>query len=210
MSAPPRRIALPVRLRPRRPVASGAHRERGSVLVELTMVVPLLVFLVLGMMEMGGAWRDKQTVTQASRQGARVVSHFGDDGDADRQGLIAALSVLTPAQRAELNFIVIYKANPDGSMPAGCMTGSVNGSCNRYTAAQLTDAKLATTATWTANPKLDNSFQPSTRNVSLTGAGPDHLGVYLSVNRDWVTGFFPGDGTTLTARTVMQLEPEVS
>ena len=206
MSTPRRTVRPPAA----RPVPAGDRRERGSVLVELTMVVPLLVFLVLGMMEMGGAWRDKQTVTQASRQGARVASHFGDDDDADRQGLIAALSVLTPDQRAELNFVVIYKANPDGSMPAGCMTASVNGSCNRYTAAQLTDAKLATTATWIANPKLDNPYRPNTRNVSLTGAGPDHLGVYLSVNRDWVTGFFPGNGTTLTARTVMQLEPEIS
>jgi Flp pilus assembly protein TadG len=200
-------------------VRNERRNERGGILVELTMVVPLLVFLVLGMIEMGSAWQDQQTITQASRQGARVASHLGDGERADQEGVRAVLSVFDAEQRARINYIVIYEVTTaDGVMPAACKTASVAGVCNRYAGTALSDTALNTNSNWpcstgTAGQKaaaLDRFYSPCTRSTSVTGSGPEHLGVYISVNRPWFTGFLPGTGINIKASTVMQLEPEIS
>jgi hypothetical protein len=190
------------------------------VLVEMTLVLPLLVFLVLGMIEMGAAWRDQQTITQSSRQGARVGSHIGNDNFADREALQAAISVLTPEQRANLKYITIFKADANGDplLPTcldrpslGLLGSSQNGKCNYYSAAVLTDANLANPAKWNCGAiALDKAYCPTTRGNSLSGTGPDFIGVHVSLDRPWFTGFLPGDGTILNATSVMQLEPELS
>lgn len=70
------------------------NRERGSVLVELTMVVLPLMLIVMGMVEVGGAWRDKATIIQASRQGARVgvTASFATTDTVDREMLRSILA----------------------------------------------------------------------------------------------------------------------
>ncbi len=191
-------------------ITGGAKRgrgskqtERGSVLVELTMVLPLLVTVVLGMMEMGMAWRDQQTITQASRQGARVGSHLGDDATADQQAVEAALAVLDDDQLDNINYIVVYEvpaSNPSGVIPAGCKTASNSGlNCTRYSPTDI------------ANGTFDGtSWDPTGRKVTMSGDGPDRLGVYISVFRPWFTGYFPGTGTDIGVHSVMQLEPDIS
>lgn len=95
------------------------RRQRGSVLVELAMVVLPLVTIVLGMMELGGAWRDKSSAVQASRQGARVVttSSIALADNADQQALLAVLAGVpapgTKSGGAELLIrkVVIYDAD---------------------------------------------------------------------------------------------------
>ncbi len=191
--------------------------ERGSVLVELTMVLPLLVSLVLGMMEMGMAWRDQQTITQASRQGARVGSHLGDDATADQQAVEAALAVLDADQLDNINRIIIYKVtatNVDGVVPTACLnvstspnTGGVPGVCNVYNKGGL-DSGTYDLTYWRSAPTSPTANNG--RKITLTGNGPDRLGVYVEVHRPWFTGYFPGDGTDIKVHSVMQLEPDIS
>ncbi len=75
-------------------------RERGAALVELAMVVLPLMTLVLGIIEVGGAWKDKSSAVQASRQGARVVTSSSVANPAsgvflaDQQALLAVLAGL--------------------------------------------------------------------------------------------------------------------
>lgn len=194
----------------RRPRTSGD--ERGAVLIELAMIVPLLILIVLGMLEMGLAWRDSVNVTHASRQGARVASNLGDDPQADLQALLNVMTVME-ADANRVEYVVIYDASGVGTVPVACHSGSQPGVCNHYSAAQL--------ANLTTNPPTNtNLFQcnptpttptaivrwcPASRSTDFTS--PDHVGVYLKVDRPWATNIFPGDGTTLSGYTVMQLEP---
>ncbi len=117
--------------------------ERGAVLVELAMVVPVLVIIVLGMLEIGLAWSKSMTVTQSTRQGARVGSHLSVDPLSDQQALLALTSVLDPADVARINYVVVYDARGSGEVPAACKTGSQdNGStirCNRYSPTALAE-----------------------------------------------------------------------
>lgn len=195
-----------------------ADSERGSVLVELTMVLPLLLTLVLGMMEMGMAWRDQQTITQASRQGARVGSSLGQDASADQQAVAAAMAVLDDEQRANIKWIMIYEpANGDGDPTPACQNvidgdpagnGGIPGQCNVWGSSDLQSASFDAT-TLTSPSWAPGSRKDTLENTPL-GNGPDRLGIMIEVYRPWFTGYFPGDGTDIRAKTIMQLEPDIS
>jgi Flp pilus assembly protein TadG len=64
---------------------SRAHRRasgrRGQSLVEFALVVPLLLLLVVGVIELGRAWNINQVVTFAARQGARTAAVMNAQGN---------------------------------------------------------------------------------------------------------------------------------
>jgi hypothetical protein len=45
----------------------------GQALAEAAVVIPVLLFLVVGIIEMASAWRTYQVITNAAREGARVA-----------------------------------------------------------------------------------------------------------------------------------------
>jgi Flp pilus assembly protein TadG len=46
--------------------------RRGQALVEFALILPFLLLLLLGVVEMGRAWNAKQVLTDAAREGARL------------------------------------------------------------------------------------------------------------------------------------------
>ncbi len=50
------------------------HARRGAAVVETAVIAPILILGMLGMMEVGYAFMVRQTVTMASREGARAAS----------------------------------------------------------------------------------------------------------------------------------------
>lgn len=46
--------------------------RRGQSLVEFALVVPILLLLLLGLVELGRAWMTKNIMTGAAREGARI------------------------------------------------------------------------------------------------------------------------------------------
>lgn len=50
------------------------HARRGTAVVETAVVAPVLILGMLGMMEVGWAFMIRQTVTMASREGARAAA----------------------------------------------------------------------------------------------------------------------------------------
>lgn len=55
------------------------YARRGSAVVETAVVAPVMILGMLGMMEVGYAFMVRQTVTLASREGARAASLPGGD-----------------------------------------------------------------------------------------------------------------------------------
>ena len=56
------------------------RREDGAVAVEAALVIPILCFLVFGMLEFGFAMRDYASVSSMVRTGARIASTGADHG----------------------------------------------------------------------------------------------------------------------------------
>lgn len=58
----------------RRRPARNAPRDRGAAAVEFALLLPVLLFLVFGIIDFGRALNAQITLTQAAREGARLAA----------------------------------------------------------------------------------------------------------------------------------------
>lgn len=190
--------------------------ERGTELVELTLVLPLLIFLAMGMLDAGFAWKTKLEVVQATRQAARIGSAYGDDEFSDQEALLAAMSVIPEYVNIDpgntngprLDFIVFYRADAtDGDPTNACKSGSVNNLCLHMTRAQVETFLTDYAADPLADPphvvrEWDNRpVQP--QNLQA-------LGVYIEATQPSFTGVLETLQTwEVSGKTVMRTEPLV-
>ena len=56
------------------PMRRNRHDERGAAAVEFALVAPLLLMMVLGIAEFGRAYHVQTTLSQAAREGVRVMA----------------------------------------------------------------------------------------------------------------------------------------
>ncbi len=54
--------------------------EHGSAAVEFAMVLPVVLLLLFGVIELGSAWYARQMLAHASREGARLGSLHAEEG----------------------------------------------------------------------------------------------------------------------------------
>ncbi|HEX9895070.1 MAG TPA: TadE/TadG family type IV pilus assembly protein, partial [Gemmatimonadales bacterium] len=55
-----------------KPKVGGLRGTQGQALVELALLLPFLMLLLLGVLEISRAWQHKQTLTDVAREGARL------------------------------------------------------------------------------------------------------------------------------------------
>ncbi len=61
---------------------SGGWGETGNVVVEFALVLPLLLLVLAGIVDLGTLYWEKQILTTAAGEGARVASRAAADGSA--------------------------------------------------------------------------------------------------------------------------------
>ncbi len=177
--------------------------DRGAALTETALLAPLFFLLIFGIIEFGMAFRDRLSVDSAAQYSARMGAIQGNSLATDYTILAEASHYLDIAGDAENVRIVVYKASgPGDSPPAGCAAGTSQlGVCNVYSLTGIDDpANFGCLA-----GDLDVSWCPSSRNITATSG--DFLGVWISAERPYITGLF-GDSITLTASTVVRIEPQ--
>jgi Flp pilus assembly protein TadG len=168
--------------------------ERGASLVEFSLVLPILLVIVLGILEMGMAFRSVITVGSAAQEGARVASFKGNDIDADCVALESVIAEL--GDEIDLvTAIKIYRVDSAGNPePLKTNTYAYSG------VGDITDCtKWNGTVLW-----------PSTDRKVTVGTTPlDVLGVEVSSTHTWVTQFPPFGGSIgVDESTIVRLEPE--
>lgn len=74
------------------PIMMAFHRdkERGAAAVEFALVLPVLLLLVLGMLEFSRAYNVQISLTNAAREGARVMAIHNDPTMAKNAAIAAA------------------------------------------------------------------------------------------------------------------------
>src|SRR5690606_30685591 len=120
----------------RQPRPTGAERamsrltrllkrsERGATLVEFAFIFTFLLMLAIGAFEYGMALRDWQSVTIATREGARVAASAANYQAADCTILEATTGALRSFKTGHVREVHIYKSDE---------SGTYNGStANRY------------------------------------------------------------------------------
>jgi len=190
--------------------------DRGVALVEMALVAPFLTLVAAGVMEYGLLWRDSLTLTSSTRAAARIVSNLGDDVVADREALISLSAGLADTSNFTIEGVLIYDATgqADGEPPAACFDASddpvaVSGLCNVYAAADLLDLESGRFDACTGSSPITD-FCPTARNSDqASGVALTSVGIWVRIQRDYVTGLFPGDGVTIEDHTVMRVEPSL-
>ena len=78
------------------------HQQRGTVLIEMAVVLPLLTLLLIGIVNMGLVIREHQVLQNAAREGARYsalqANRIDEAGDATAQALVLT-KIKTRVQR---------------------------------------------------------------------------------------------------------------
>ncbi len=86
---------------------AGDWRGRGQALVEFALVLPIIVLLVLGLLDLGRAVFSYNTLSQAARQATRTAMV---DQDVDRVKAVAVATAVTLGLNSS-NVSVCYKTS---------------------------------------------------------------------------------------------------
>lgn len=186
----------------RRFVSHRLDNSRGANLVEFALVMPIVLLVVLGILETGVAFRDFLTVSNAVKEGVRVVAAMGDDPMSDCVTVSRTAAALgTALPLTNLIQVEIFRADA-----AGQQTGDTN----VYTLPVGADPSDCTE--WSPNPTQINTlvWSPLARRVVIgPGQSLDIAGVRVTYTHDWITGFPPFVGSFIVNEaTVSRLEPE--
>ena len=188
--------------------------DDGGIIAEMALFAPLLLVLAIGILEFGMAWRDSITVSNTLRAGARVGSNLAEQRLADYSTIESVRAAVADIPNSQIDKLVTYDAgiNSDGSVPKACTrltSGGLSGQCNVYSSAQLQNlAESDFTGTTSCTGSSPDRFWCPVTDRSSSGSNPDNFGVWISVQHDYLTGVFPGDGITITDSAVMRLEPQ--
>lgn len=202
-----------------RPVSGQRNgSERGAVAVEAALLLPVLVLILFGIVEVTLLLKDSVALNYATRQGARIASASADAGPgtcetgpeappcAPANTPALAQAAADAIQRSgsampkdSIDYILVYRANSKGypgangstTMPASCAGVP---SCVMFTWRDAQDAFRYQGGSW------------DSRSINACVNESDTLGVYMHVTHDSVTGLF-GDSNDLEDRAVMKFEP---
>lgn len=95
-------------------MAGGKHRRRGSILsAELLFILPILLLMALGLLELGSILHGRQRLAAACREGARMASISGDPAEAEH----VVRLVLGPDPRSGLVVEVSSEHGPGMARP---------------------------------------------------------------------------------------------
>ncbi len=79
LPGPGRREQSPAALR-----RAGERQAGGNVILELCLVLPFLLLVIAGIVDLGIVYWEKHILTNASREGARAAARAGANGVADK------------------------------------------------------------------------------------------------------------------------------
>lgn len=194
------------------------RREGGAVAVETALVMPLILAVLFGIVEVSLLLRDHVAVTSAVRVGSRIASASADAGPGVCEtGALAppCTSTSSPAlaqaaadaiQRAgsampkdSIDHILVYKANAEGFPGAAgntTMPSSCDGipSCVRFVWRDSANAFRYAGGSW------------DSKSINACVNESDTLGVHLQATHTFITGML-GASVGLADRSVMKFEP---
>lgn len=190
--------------------------DRGSALVELAFVLPMLCILVFGTTEMGLAWVAKNRVSGAVAQAARIGASEGNLPATDRDILLTLKASLPAEQLAALDRVVVFNANdPSGTVPGACTKSAGNPSevgtstCNSYTGATVRTVSAGSMAGFTGGPGGKDGYWPPAHRKSALLDPPDYIGVWLRTSYSGITGFGFAQ-VTMTTSSIFRIQPDLS
>lgn len=159
----------------------------------MAIVMPVLLMVFIGIMELGVAFRDILGASQAAREGTRIAAFAGNDIDADC-AVIEGLSSFIVPNLDDLDHIEIYHANAAGQQIAS--------ETNVYT---FTTGDPLDCTDWNAVV-----LWPAASRQTTVGTQPlDIIGVRVVMDHEWISSFPPFTGSfSIDETDITRMEPE--
>jgi hypothetical protein len=181
--------------------ARRRRNQRGSALVEAVIILPILMLLTFGGIELGIGFGQKGALEAATRAGARKASTLTDAAGFPETGqeigdetLPAVNAALDSSAVPTLEGLWIYRSDTNpGDTPGSC----AGPNCIAY----VPD---------TANPKHFGGPGSGTwfrSNRDACAPTPDRVSVKIKGKFNFLTGLVGSGSVTLRSTTTLQLEP---
>jgi hypothetical protein len=170
--------------------------ESGAVAIETALITGLLILIVMGAFEYGMAFRSWFGLSAASREGARVGASVGPVNGADCAILQASAAALSSTSNNEVVQIKIFDHDP---------VNGTDGANNTYRPfdPDTDDPAFLRCSTWFV---VNAGWTETSRDN--TGDDRDWLGVQVTYEHNWITGFLWWSGSVQWSnRSIMRLEP---
>ena len=191
--------------------------ERGAVLVEAALSIPILLLVILGSVEFGFAWEAKSATASGVRTGVLRAASIGDQPETDMRILQSVVGEIGTDNVGQVDWIMVFNAtgvtDKQGridSCGAAAGGGGIYDQCVVYPTSVLTD--IATTAdpagyqaanfddggnvnrdasgdpiSYTCAGVLDSNWCAARR----TFDGDVELGIAVKYRHEWFTGILP-------------------
>src|ERR1700730_18315772 len=104
--------------------------QRGASLVEAAIVMPTIIMVLFGMLEMGLYFKDSLTLSEATKDGARMGAQYAQDPGADYYIIQAVQKASLKGAILEIIFYdaaQVDPANQSAQNPSAACLSSVNG-----------------------------------------------------------------------------------
>ena len=183
--------------------------DSGQALVEFALIVPLVLFLLMGLIEWSFVMNTSSSVNYASRDGAMLAAEGGNAAGTDCVALRAIeRDLVAPALPPRIQKVEIYWSDANG-----VQVGSAN---NLYTRTGSTTCDYADGSSITVPYTLTSPGYPeSSRCDVLAGCGGSHTGldiagVRITYQHQWATSFGQYIAGTVIFKksTAIRMEPQ--
>lgn len=172
----------------------------------MAILLPILIMLVMGIFELGAAFKSYLTTSNAVREGTRILSARGTDQTSDCVALVQAMEGFSAANDlGRLVRVEIFEANPSSGDP-------IPSTVNEYEYGGGDPSVCASTPPNCGSWDCVIRQLPSARNA-LVGVdppvSPDLIGMRILYTHDWLTGIPPWTGSiNIDEQTISRIEPE--
>ena len=215
-----------------RQATSRRHRDRGAVLVEAALAIPLLLLVILGSIEAGMAWDAKSGTTNALRSGVLRGASIGDRPETDLRILQSVIGEVGADDVAQLEWVIVFDGSSNGGnhtqtvneCAAAISAGGIGGGggssrCVVYPPSvlqQVADSTLTLASFDSGGSPTDSTgylcddgagiIDSNYCAPSRTFGGVDaQVGIALQFSHEWTTGIFPFDAPTMREIGVLSL-----
>ena len=206
-------------------------RPRGQALVEFSLVIPLFLVLLMGVIEFAFLMNGQLSINYATRDSALIAAEAGNTGlDAQSHDLADCVilqkiqqDVRAPANVANITQVQIYWTNATGQpldQSGGVTTfGSPTQAVNSYLPGSTTCTYPDSTTITVPFKETAANYPSSKRCNAILGTGCtaghtglDTIGVLVTYNDAWKTPLhnligLMGSGWTVTQSNQMRMEP---
>ena len=192
-------------------LARGERGERGQAIVEVALILPLLVFLIVGIIEFSLLLNARNTVSFASRDGSMLAAEGGSRAGTDCVVLqMIERDLVAPASAIKVTRIKVYWSDQNGD--------EIGSNHNLYTRSGSTTCDYGDGTSITVPYSLTSAnYIEDIRCDVLAGCGGSHtsldtVGVEITYVHLWLTSFgriTGGTGLTFNVSNTTRIEPQL-